>query len=383
MSEIINNQEERQQKLKALIKRLHAGEDEESVQVDFKKDFAYVSGAEIAEMERNLVEEGLPVEEIQNLCNIHASLFKGSIQEMHSEVLTVNPLKEFENFNEHLLEIIAEMEDCREAKPNDLNKVKTHLTEKLAQLKLVEAHYSKKENVLFPFLEAAGVSTIPQVMWGVQNNIRASIRKEEALLENSQDIIKIKDFFFATLDMINDMITKEKNILFPMLRDTFRAEEWKQISAILEGNETSTAQEPPHVTTGNIPMTAGALSQLEINSILNTIPFDMTFVDADNKVKYVTQGKERVFDRPASVIGRPVHLCHPPQSVHVVLDIIEDLRSGKKDHEDFWINFKGMFAHIRYYAVRNDLGQYLGVLEVTQDVKPIRELQGEKRLVEK
>jgi hypothetical protein len=107
----------------------------------------------------------------------------------------------------------------------------------------------------------------------------------------------------------------------------------------------------------------------------------MTFVDAENKVKFVTQGKDRIFDRPASVIGRPVHLCHPPQSVHVVMKIVDQLRSGVKDHEDFWINMRGKMIHIRYYAVRDDKGTFLGTLEVSQEISEIRALEGEKRLM--
>ena len=98
---------------------------------------------------------------------------------------------------------------------------------------------------------------------------------------------------------------------------------------------------------------AGSLTAEEINSILNTIPFDMTFVGADNRVKYFTQGKHRIFERPKTIIGREVKNCHPPKSVHIVEKIVEDLRNGKKDHEDFWIRMGGMFVHIRYFAIRN------------------------------
>ncbi|MDP3130882.1 MAG: PAS domain-containing protein, partial [Bacillota bacterium] len=108
-----------------------------------------------------------------------------------------------------------------------------------------------------------------------------------------------------------------------------------------------------------------------------------TFVDKDDKVNYFTQGTERVFERPKTIVGRAVSMCHPPQSVHVVMDIIASFRTGKKNHEDFWIKMGNRFVHIRYYAVRDHEGTYLGTLEVTQDIQPIRALEGEKRLVEK
>lgn len=131
---------------------------------------------------------------------------------------------------------------------------------------------------------------------------------------------------------------------------------------------------------GAIPFDAGSLTPEEINSILNTLPLDMTFVDADDKVKYFTQGKERIFDRPKTIIGREVKNCHPPKSVHIVEQIVEDLKSGKKDNEDFWIKMGKVFVYIRYFAVRNKKGDFLGTLEITQNIKPITELEGEKRL---
>jgi len=121
----------------------------------------------------------------------------------------------------------------------------------------------------------------------------------------------------------------------------------------------------------------------QINAILNTLPLDMTFVDKDGYVKYFTQGKERIFERPKTVIGRHVTLCHPPQSVHVVEEIIESFKSGEKDHEDFYIHMKDMYVLIRYYAVRDKERNYLGTLEITEDINPIQAISGEKRLIEK
>jgi DUF438 domain-containing protein len=128
-------------------------------------------------------------------------------------------------------------------------------------------------------------------------------------------------------------------------------------------------------------MIIGILKVEEVISMLDTLPFDITFVDKDDVVKYFSQGKDRVFPRTKTIIGRNVSNCHPPASVHIVEKIVEDFKSGKKDQEDFWINMGGKYILIRYYAVRNDKKEYLGVLEVTQDIKPIQEITGEKRLV--
>ena len=168
-----------------------------------------------------------------------------------------------------------------------------------------------------------------------------------------------------------------------MLREKLNNDQFKAIAISL--GDASMTEYQSDVAEQNldpelVALSMGALNTTEINAIFNTIPVDMTFVDADNKVKWVSQGTERIFDRPFSVIGRSVDMCHPPQSVDIVMKIVEDLRSGKKDHEDFWINFKGQFVYIRYFAVRDAQKNYLGTLEVTQAINEIRSLEGEKRL---
>lgn len=388
MSEIIDNVSKRQEQLKTLIQRLHRGEDRAAVEAEFKRDFAYVTGAEIAQMEYNLVQDGVSVEEIQSLCDVHASLFQGSLAELHKDVLTINPITIFEEENLEFSALVDKAIKFKQETNNHLNVVKPFLLDLIEKFRVVDAHYSKKENVFFPFLEKHGIETIPQVMWGVDNQIREKLKDSFITLNTSDDVNLIIDKFYQMVDMVKEMITKENMILFPLLRDTLTENDFKAIAQALENPEAGVYQSKEETQTvdeiesvnGDIRMSMGHLSTTEVNALLNTLPFDMTFVDANDKVKYVSQGKERIFDRPASVIGRPVHLCHPPQSVHIVMNIVEDLRSGKKDHEDFWINFRGKFVYIRYYAVRGDSGEYLGCLEVTQEISGIRSLEGEKRL---
>ena len=389
MSEIIDNVSKRQEQLKSLIQRLHRGEDRAAVEAEFKRDFAYVTGAEIAQMEYNLVQDGVSVEEIQSLCDVHASLFQGSLAELHQDVLTVNPITMFEDENAEFSALVDKAIKFKQETNKSISVVKPFLLDLIEKFRLIDTHYSKKENVFFPFLEKHGIETIPQVMWGVDNQVREKLKDSFIALNSSDDVNSIMDKFYQMVDMVKEMITKENMILFPLLRDTLTENDFKAIAQSLENPEAGVYQSKDEVNPtfeevdsvdGDIRMSLGHLSTTEVNAILNTLPFDMTFVDANDRVKYVSQGKERIFDRPASVIGRPVHLCHPPQSVHVVMNIVEDLRSGKKEHEDFWINFRGKFVFIRYYAVRGEAGEYLGCIEVTQEISEIRSLEGEKRL---
>ncbi len=386
MSELIDNQSKRQQKLKELIQRLHKGEDRATVEAEFKEEFAYVTGSEIAQMEYNLVQEGVSVEEIQSLCDVHASLFKGTLQQLHSDLLTVDPLSEFEKDNRMIGKWVEVAKKLKDQDDLSFETMQSHIIGLEDDFKFAQQHYAKKENILFPFLEKRGIETIPQVMWGVDNQIREAIKKAMIAVNQETSLKAISEPFFEAIHMIDEMLTKENSILFPMLREKLKEDEYKDIALSLE-NGANTKYHPPVSEDGlevdDIPMSLGRLNPLEINAIFNTLPFDMTFVDAQDKVKFVTQGKERIFDRPPSVINRPVHLCHPPQSVDVVMDIVNDLRQGVKDNEDFWIQFRERFVHIRYFAIRDPQGEFLGTLEVTQDITDIQSLIGEKRLVEK
>ncbi|MGB7539504.1 MAG: PAS domain-containing protein [Anaerolineales bacterium] len=136
----------------------------------------------------------------------------------------------------------------------------------------------------------------------------------------------------------------------------------------------------------SIPLETGALTPEQIGLLLTHLPIDITFVDKGNDVRFYTGGKERIFERAPDVIGRNVLNCHHPDSVQLVMRILEDFRNGVRDSAEFWIQMKGgapepRFIHIRYFAVRDSGGQFQGTLEVVQDVTAIRTLRGERRLL--
>ena len=116
--------------------------------------------------------------------------------------------------------------------------------------------------------------------------------------------------------------------------------------------------------------------------VFNALPVEITYVDENDTVQYFNRGKDRIFPRSPAVVGRKVQNCHPPESVHIVNEIVETFRSGKKEKAEFWIQMKGKFVLISYFALRNQNGEYKGVLEVSQDVTAIRALEGEKRLLD-
>jgi DUF438 domain-containing protein len=264
----------------------------------------------------------------------------------------------------------------------------------------IDKHYSRKENLLFPYMEKYGITAPPKVMWGVDDEIRAAIKEAKAMLQSyggdrEQLAVKIEE----AANRVVEMIFKEENILFPMVMETLSEDEWlaienesdeigyclvgpqgkwKPARTNLEEKQEETGQKAAE---GYLKFETGLLTAKEIELMFNNLPLDITFVDKDGAVKYFSQGKERIFPRTKAIIGRQVHNCHPPASVHIVEKLVEDFKTGKKDHEDFWIRMGDVFAYIRYFAIRDENGEYVGTMEVTQNIKPIQELSGEKRLV--
>lgn len=405
MSEIINNREYRQKVLKELIMELHAGKSADEVRDRYAKLIEGISPSEISDMEQALIREGMPVTEVQRLCDVHAAVFKGSIEEIHHlDEIPGHPVHTFKLENREIEKLInkklkAEIEDFRN---NDCKSNIFKLLESINLLWDIDKHYSKKENLMFPYLEKYGITAPPKVMWGVDDEIREGIKETRKLLidykGNKEEVAaKLEE----TINKAIEMVFKEENILFPMALDTLIEDEWvrimnesDEIGYCLTGpagkwsparvnveseNEEKLGDEDSN---GYIKFETGILSAKEINGMFNNMPFDVTFIDKDDIVKYFTLGKERIFARTKAVIGRTVQNCHPPGSVHVVEKILEDFKSGIKDHEDFWIKMGNLYVYIRYFAVRDEDGVYLGTMEVTQNIQPIKELNGEKRLAE-
>jgi len=400
MSAEINNREYRQQVLKELIAKLHDGKSVEEVQGKFAEVFGHVSAEKIAQAEAALIEDGLPVAEVQRLCDVHAAVFKGSIEEIHRSVdpsdIFGHPAHTLKQENRAIEELIQRIQKKQALLPGE--GAKQALEGDLAKLSVIDCHYARKENLFFPYLEQYGISAPPKVMWGVDDEIRAQL-KEVRQEAQAKEVDQIEEKLQALLSKITDMIFKEENILLPMLLENLTQDEWKTIAEesgelgyclIEEVPEWSPPEynaplpvdrQPETAGPGVITLPTGVLKTEELVKLLDTLPIDITFVDKDDTVKYFSQGAERAFPRTKAIIGRRVENCHPPASVHIVEQLVEDFRTGRKDHEDFWISMGEKYILIRYFAVRGDSGEYLGVLEVTQNIRPIQDIRGEKRLV--
>lgn len=408
MSELIKNREYRHKALKEIILELHQGKTVQEVKSKFNEVAKGLDPAELSLVEQSLINEGLPVEEVQRLCDVHAEVFRDALEknpELSAE--PGHPVEIFIAENQALKNLIDKeikplLNNLQQATETIEQSVALQLTEKLNLLWDIDKHYRRKEDLIFPFLEKYEITGPPKVMWGVDDKIRGLLKEAKGMAAHYQPaqkeelIAKMEE----TLAQIEEMIFKEEKIFLPMAIKTLSEDEWYQ--ALMDSDEIGYCLVEPkqswkpsreiidkkvdHIangqSSGNVKFETGFLSPEEIDLIYRHLPVDLTFVDKNGIVKFFSATKDRIFPRTRTIIGRKVENCHPPASAHVVEKIVEDFKSGKKDHEDFWIKMGDKYVYIRYHAVRDKTGNFAGVLEVTQDIKPIQAITGEKRIMD-
>ncbi len=385
MSEYINNHTQRKEALKRMIRQLHEGKTVEEVKGEFAALLKEVSATEIAEIEQALIAEGMPEMEIKRLCDVHTAVFAEALEAAPQPAAPPgHPLDVFRAENEAAAQTLDALEAA--IGKGEWNAARERLRELRGGL---ETHYRRKENILFPYLEKHGFTGPSSVMWAIHDDIRAGWKKLDALLGGTPDSAAVAETFGPLATAIREMFFKEDNILYPTALHMLTPEEWEAIRA-QEGEvgeyvrPAEAAATPPVApqAEGLIPLQTGALTPQQIALMLTHLPVDITFVDENDEVRFFSATRERIFQRSPAIIGRKVQKCHPPASVHRVQRILDDFRAGKRDLAEFWIQMGGKFIHIRYFAVRDESGKYLGTLEVSQDVTHIRALEGERRLLD-
>jgi len=403
--EIISKQTK--EKVKDLIRRLHEGEDPEKVKEDFKEIVRNLSPLEISIIEGELVKEGMPRTELQTFCDAHLAVFRESIEKDELKLPDGHPInilmqehKHMLDFTENLREAVTKLKNQGDFDSNnetikDIDHIIKHLIES-------ESHYLREENVLFPYLEKHGVTEPPAVMWMEHDKIRdakkqlQNLRSKLSELSPKEFTEKLSELAILLSDLLSNHFYKENKILFPTALKVIEEQEWGEIREQFDdigyccftpqpAKLELKAQKPTvkeEKEEGVIKLETGTLTFEEVEGIFNALPVEVTFVDKNDIVRYFIPSKHMVFLRTKAVIGNKVQNCHPQKSIHIVNKILDAFRKGERDSADFWINFKGRFLYIRYFPVRSKTGEYLGCIEVTQDVTEIRKLEGEKRLLD-
>ncbi len=403
MSEYINNVTRRKEMLKRMLQQLHEGRSVEDLRSEFSALVREASSAEIAEVEQMLISEGTPPEAIQLLCDVHVAVFQEALEKGHqAEAAKDHPVFVFQQENQALLALLADLRQKIAGGGDAGGDWVLRLQEGIANLADFEHHYTRKENLLFPYLERVGFTGPSQVMWGIHDQIRTSLKQLRKAAEGlPASLEQVRQVFKEVAETMDSMVFKEEKILFPAAIERLTPEAWMAISeqdgeiarfrvrkeppvtSTASAVSTSSQASPvPQTAAGELALHTGALTSEQIDLMLTRLPVDITFVDENDTVRYYSQTPERIFVRTPAIIGRSVQNCHPPASVHTVQRILDDFRAGRRDRAEFWIQMNDRFIDICYYALRDSTGAYRGTLEVSQDVTALRALHGERRLLD-
>ncbi len=397
--------------LKSYVARLSAGEALEDVRRDFVANFSDVDAGEIARAEQGLIEGGAKIDDVQRLCDVHSALFHGATREeriANAEEAVMGSLGQspddlntrfLTNLPGHPAHVLTKE---NEAIASQIRRTRDAMgtpaeTAELRTLSALGIHYAKKGDLIYPVLKVRhGYSGPADVMWGVDDEIRAEIR--QLLVAEAHDDAW-HERVEKVLDRAEEMVYKETNILLPLSAQNLTNDEWKQMYADMRGydlcliDEAGTWREgeayiaaaekaagaagvsgaagadgaADAAVAGKVRLPSGSLTTAQLDAMLNTIPLEITFVDADDVNRYWNDDDEKkLFKRPSAALGRKVWSCHPPKVEPMVRRVIASLKSGEQDSVDVWMEKEGEPVLVRYMAVHDRTGAYLGTMEVVQ-----------------
>ena len=443
MTELLKTREYKKEQLKKLLLRIHEGESVERLKEDFRQVLSGISPLEIPLIEQELVKEGISAKDIAKMCDLHVELFreavKGTDELEEKDLPDGHPLKTLYLENKEIMKD-AEMlnlyaRTLATTKDERMRKEILGVLEEIVNgLRRVGfTHYNREEMLTFPYIERRGLTAIATVLWTKHDEIRFMIKYLAELLRKRDEMpweefverfkAKAGEAAFA----LSDMVFRENNIYYPTLKALLSEGEWKairmqeeeigfykvnplawdpgedvkplhpweinpelsieqllglprEVQEALKGQplEFDKAQLKRD---GDIDLGTGYVNVEELKAIFEALPVDVTFIDKDDRVRFFSPG-ERIFDRTMSVLGRPVQLCHPPKSVHIVNKILKAFKEGRKEEATFWLKLGDKYVYIKYVPLFNEKGEYIGTLEMTMDIAPYREIEGEKRLLD-
>ena len=398
---------ERVEQLKGFLKRLGTGEALGAVREDFASQFKHVEASEIMKAEQGLMREGTPLEEVQQLCDLHSALFHGSTihEQMDAEHAKVEAVLEAQEKSKSVVALVEtvghplnQLTEENKALNDLIEELRPKVADKTAtvddvnRVRQLSVHYAKKGDLLYPKLKVDyAIGGPSMVMWTVDGDIRDQLGD---LAKSSQSVDDWYRRFDELLTRAQEMIYKEQNILFPICAENFTTQDWYQIYkdtaqyeeifgvkriAWPEADAALATQTRKSSGDDNtIGLIGGTLTVDQLDAMLNTMPMEVTFVDHEDINRYFNDG-EKVFKRPTTAIGRDVYSCHPPKVEPIVRGIIDSFRKGDRDNVAVWLEKQGRPFYVNYMAVRDQNNNYIGTLELVQDMQFAKEHFGRSK----
>ncbi|MBN2878589.1 MAG: DUF438 domain-containing protein [Clostridia bacterium] len=358
----------------------------------YLKEIKSITPAELMFIQNEQLNMGLKIDDIlPNVDKLINVFYESLSQHKLAEPITIPFLKYLDDENKGLVKILESFKKVMKEKPLVGNQM---LRAFLDKVKKYNQHLLKLENVFFPMLEKGDKRFNGlKILWALHDEERGLIKKIESEwdMEGSEEFLKlnVSRLYFILYGLVN----KQELILFPssvnfLTNEAFYSMHMQSFDysfcfiAPPESPAGLNNSQAAKAVAGLFNSDTGQLKLDELELLLNALPMDISFVNADDKLTYFSSPEKRIFPRSKAAIGRDVRNCHPPKSVHIVEKILAAFKSGEKDDASFWLNVAGEMIYIKYIALRSASGEYMGTVEIVQAVDDIRALQGERRLLE-
>ncbi|MEM3545576.1 MAG: DUF438 domain-containing protein [Candidatus Bathyarchaeia archaeon] len=407
--------------LKSMLLSLHKGESIEELKRKFKGVLETISPIEISLVEQELVREGVSISEILRLCDLHVELIRDTLRSsLLMDVPKGHPVSLISRENEHITKLAEALNVYAGALSKaSSGEAESHLkaiSNILAELRKSRLHYRKIQMLIFPYLERRGITAIPRVLWGREDQIIVKLRELSTLVEKElthpKEYPNIAEKAMEVSREISDLIFREERILLPAVWILLSEGEWvaiheaaKDIGYLIPIDvEWASRAKPllPYEVNGvvtreqveslpqefkfaalapdtyevrseeDLEFETGFLSKDEVEAIFRHLPIEVTYADVNDRVTFFSQSIFRKgFARTKTIIGRRLGYCHPPRLEHFVKSNVDDLKAGKSDYKEYWTKLGDRTIRVIIAAVRDKDGKYLGTLEIVEDLTEI------------
>ncbi|MEM3986366.1 MAG: DUF438 domain-containing protein [Candidatus Methanomethylicia archaeon] len=409
--------------IKEILKELHRGVSIDVLKEKFSDVLKSISPMEIPLIEQELVKEGIPIQEILKLCDLHVALFRDFLVSRElSNIPKGHPLELLLKENEYLLKgaealNIYAMALTKAVGDDERKSLYSSIRDVLNDLRKIRIHYRKIQMLIFPYLERRGITAVPRVLWGREDEVIVKMRSLFRLMD-SMDYQEISKRAIELANAISEIIFRENRILFPAVWSLFSEGEWaafmneaNRIGWIVKSDVEYISREKPImpyeikgviteeqlnklpqemkimalsggvrpdeyelIRNGDLDLDTGFLNINEIKNIFPSLPLELTFADVDDRVRFFVESRlHKGFVRTKTILSRRVEYCHPPRLEAFIRKVLDELKSGVKDHEVFWTKMGDRILRVIVIAVKDVDGRYLGALEIVEDLTEVVE----------
>jgi DUF438 domain-containing protein len=410
-----------------ILKELHSGKSIEELKDKYKRIISAISPFEIPLIEQQLVKEGVRIEEILNLCDLHVELFKDTLNSREiKDIPKGHPLDLLLRENDLILkqsEILAVYASAllksQEESGSDAKNIVARIKDVVLKLMNIKLHYRKIQMLIFPYLERRGIIAPTRVLWGREDQVRTKLRQLLEFLdrlENRFDPVLITEMGNRALELareISELVFRENKILYPTVQTLLSEGEWAAISTIAEkigyivetkGEKLSINAKPilPYeadtglpqekvdslptefrmmITSqginpdsyvvkgaGDIDLDTGFLDTEEIKAVFKALPLEITFANSDDRVKFFSESfLHKGFVRTKTIIGRRLEYCHPPRLESIVKKTVDEVKR-ESGHREFWTKMGDRVIRVLIVPVKSREGKYIGSVEIVEDL---------------